>query len=132
VYVEIKGRDIERHVVDVLTKANAVARAPVHSFDHRAVLRAHALEPQLVTGILEVSYLLRPDDALRAADARDYWQEWSMIDETLVERIHEAGGRVIAWTVNDPEQARRLAMMSVDALCTDVPNVIGPAIAAVT
>ncbi len=52
-----------------------------------------------------------------------------MVDEALVDAIHDAKGRVIAWTVNDPERARRLASIGVDGICTDVLQVIGPALA---
>jgi glycerophosphoryl diester phosphodiesterase len=131
VYVEIKGRAIESAVVATLRRASSLARVPVHSFDHRAVTRARAIEPKLDSGILLVSYLIEPDRALEAAGARDYWQEWTMIDEPLVEAVHGAGGRVIAWTVNDPTEARRLASIGVDGICTDVLPEIGPALASV-
>ena len=130
-YVEIKGRAIESVLVATLSHACSLARVPVHSFDHRAVVRARAVEPRLVAGILLVSYLIEPDRALRAAGARDYWQEWTVIDEPLVDAVHGAGGRVIAWTVNDATEARRLASIGVDGICTDVLPVIGPALASV-
>jgi glycerophosphoryl diester phosphodiesterase len=44
----------------------------------------------------------------------------------LVERVHEVGGRVIAWTVNDPEAARSLAALGVDGLCSDDVRLLGP------
>jgi glycerophosphoryl diester phosphodiesterase len=53
------------------------------------------------------------------AGARDVWPEWNSIDEQLVARVHAAGGRVIAWTVNDREAAVRLAALGVDGVCTD-------------
>jgi glycerophosphoryl diester phosphodiesterase len=55
------------------------------------------------------------------ADARDLWQHWELIDPELVERVQADGGRVIAWTVNDDDVARRLVSWGVDAICTDVP-----------
>jgi glycerophosphoryl diester phosphodiesterase len=131
VYVEIKGRAIEQLVVATIARASA-RRVPVHSFDHRAVARARAIDPAIVSGILLVSYLVEPEHALRAARARDYWQEWSMIDEHLVRAVHAADGRVIAWTVNEADQARRLASIGVDGICTDVLQVIGPALASMS
>jgi glycerophosphoryl diester phosphodiesterase len=132
VYVEIKGRAIEQLVVATLASASIPGRVPVHSFDHRAVARARAMDPAIVSGILLVSYLVEPERALRAARARDYWQEWSMIDEHLVRAVHAEKGRVIAWTVNEPEDARRLASIGVDGICTDVLQVIGPALASMS
>ena len=55
-----------------------------------------------------------------------------MLDEALVDAVHAGEGRVIAWTVNDPEHARRLASMGVDGICTDVLQIIGPALASAT
>jgi glycerophosphoryl diester phosphodiesterase len=132
VYVEIKGRGIEEAVVATIAGASSARRVPVHSFDHRAVVRARSIEPSLIGGILLVSYLVEPERALRAAGARDYWQEWSMIDEELVAAVHAREGRVIAWTVNEAETARRLASIGVDGICTDVLQVIGPALASMS
>jgi glycerophosphoryl diester phosphodiesterase len=129
VYVEIKGRGIEEAVVATLGSAPSARRVAVHSFDHRAVARTRALEPGIVAGVLVTSYLIDATGTLRAAGARDYWQEWSMIDEDLVRAVHAANGRVIAWTVNEPEDARHLATMGVDGICTDMLQIIGPALA---
>jgi glycerophosphoryl diester phosphodiesterase len=128
VYVEIKGRGIEQNVVDTIVRAGKGRNVAVHSFDHRAIARARALEREIQGGILLVSYLLHPDLELRAAGSRDYWQEWSLIDDELVRQVHAAQGRVIAWTVNDPEVARHLTDMRVDGICTDVLPIIAPAV----
>jgi glycerophosphoryl diester phosphodiesterase len=122
VYVEIKAPDIERAVVDELLAHEAPAA--IHSFDHRIAQRVRHLAPQLATGILSSSYLLEPEGALRAAQARDFWQSWELIDGPLVERIHAAGGRVIAWTVNGLDAVERLRALGVDGLCTDVADVV--------
>ena len=132
VYVEIKGRDIEEAVIETIVSAPSATRVAVHSFDHRAVVRARAIRPGIATGVLSASYLIDPGNALRAAQARDYWQEGSMIDETLVDAVHSANGRVIAWTVNEPEHARRLASLGVDGICTDVLQIVGPALASMS
>ncbi|MGH7720050.1 MAG: glycerophosphodiester phosphodiesterase [Gemmatimonadaceae bacterium] len=119
VYVEIKGRDIEAEVMAVVKRSAAPARCAVHSFDHRAVQRALTLAPGTRGGILLSSYLIDTVAALRAAGAADLWQWWELVDRPLVDQVHAAGGRVIAWTVNDVRVARQLATMGVDALCTD-------------
>ncbi|MDQ4079159.1 MAG: glycerophosphodiester phosphodiesterase [Gemmatimonadota bacterium] len=128
VYVEVKGRGIESQVVDTIARATEVENVPLHSFDHRVVTRARAVDPRVQGGILSASYLVNPDRSLQAASARDYWQEWSMIDADLVQTIHAVGGRVIAWTVNDPEAARHLAEIGVDGICTDVLPIVGRAV----
>lgn len=124
-YVEIKGKGIEPLVLAELADAFDVA---VHGFDHRVSRRVAAAEGAPPTGILVYSYLLDPVHALREAGARDYWCWWEFIDQSLVDRVQAAGGRVVAWTVNDPAAARDLAALGVDGLCTDVPGVIRDAV----
>ncbi len=125
-YVEVKAVDAEREVVAAIAALGAAA--PVHSFDHRVSRRVRALAPDTPVGVLSASYLLDPVGALRAAGARDYWQHWSMVDAPLVAAVHGAGGRVISWTVNDPDAARALAALGVDGLCTDIPGEVRAAL----
>ena len=130
VYIEIKAPNAEQAVMRCVTASSV--RCAVHSFDHRVARRVAQLESApgtrpLPTGILSASYLIEPLAALRAARARDYWQQWDLIDEALVTAVHGAGGRVVAWTVNDITEARRLAQMGVDGLCTDVCGALAEA-----
>ena len=118
VYVEVKGVGIDGTVRDVVSAS--AARCAIHAFDHR-IARRTADAARIPAGILLDSYLLDPVHALRGAGARDYWCAWTFIDAALVEAVHRAGGRVVAWTVNDGPAARSLADIGVDALCTDVP-----------
>ena len=133
-YVEVKAVATDDDlcaVVDALAGPldGRRPRFALHAFDHRIARRAADIAPGIPTGILSESYLVDTTVALRAARARDLWQHWSQVDAPLVREIHDAGGRVIAWTVNDGERARRLATMGVDALCTDDVPLIRAALA---
>ena len=117
VYVEIKGRGIEQLVAELLRHTGT--RCAVHSFDHESIRRMRELLPQVPRGIL---FDRRPKDVetdLRNAAARDVWPEWRLIDGSLVKRVHAAGGRVVAWTVNDRTVAGDLIALGVDGICTD-------------
>ena len=129
VYVEIKARGIESLVLESLARYPDTPSA-VHSFDHRIAQRIHAAAPTVPVGILTDSYLVDAPHALTAAGARDFWPYREMVDATLVDAIHSAGGRVIVWTVNDPAEARRLASLGVDGLCSDVIDEIRAALSA--
>ena len=84
------------------------------------------LAPDLPVGVLQTSYPVDPIRPLRDADARDLWQHWELIDEALIDLVHAEGGKVIAWTVNDPRVAERLIHWGVDGICTDVPGTMRP------
>jgi glycerophosphoryl diester phosphodiesterase len=117
VYVEIKGENIEPLVVRCIRESDA--NCAVHSFDHRIVQTVRKLFPAMRTGALEVARHVDPVSSLTSTGAFDLWQEATFIDDELVARVHAYGGRVVAWTANDPEQWETLNSIGVDALCTD-------------
>ena len=117
VYGEVKGAGIEDRVATVL--ANHDTRCAVHSFDLAAVGRLAMLAPDIPRGILLEHAVRDVVTAMKAVSARDVWPEWKLIDRDLVDRVHSAGGRVIAWTVNDRSAAQGVIGIRVDGLCTD-------------
>ncbi len=121
-YVEVKAAASDadlRVLLDTVQVGAPALRFAVHSFDHRISKRLAGRSPHVPTGILSESYLVDTRAAMHAARARDLWQHWSQVDAALVADVHAAGGRVLVWTVNDPERARALVRLGVDALCTD-------------
>jgi len=122
VYCELKGLGTARPALDVLRHSGI--RCAVHSFDHRMVAEAASHAPEIARGVLEVSRHVDAASTPRAVLARDLWQLVEYIDESLIREVHAGGGRVIAWTVNDPALVERLAAWGVDGLCSDdVPMV---------
>jgi len=121
VYVEVKAAAAERLVAALL--AGRERWAAVHSFDHRVPLRTRRHRPTVPVGILSSSYLLDNIGPMHSVEARDLWQHWAMIDADLVAEVHGAGGRLIAWTANDPDDIGALAALGVDGICTDVTDV---------
>jgi glycerophosphoryl diester phosphodiesterase len=119
-YVEIKD---PRAVEKVLKQLRRVPdSSAVHSFDHQAIAAAARLAPAIRRGVLLVSRLVNTTSAMEAAGALDLWQHVDKIDKSLVAQVHAAGGRVIAWTVNDDARAKELTRLGVDGICTDRPG----------
>jgi glycerophosphoryl diester phosphodiesterase len=116
VYCELKGAGTAPEAVRLLANRSA---ASVHAFDHRQVAEAGRLAPALSRGVLEASYHIDPTASLRSVNARDLWQAAELIDRPLIEAVHALGGRVIAWTVDDPDVMRHLAELGTDGLCTN-------------
>ncbi|MEO7084217.1 MAG: glycerophosphodiester phosphodiesterase [Gemmatimonadaceae bacterium] len=118
VYAEIKGSGIEELVAADIAASDT--RCAVHSFDHDAIARFAEIMPRTRRGIL----FDRLDGAdvpaeMRRTGALDVWLDHRLIDRRLLDAVHGAAGRVIAWTVNDRATAERLARLGVDALCGD-------------
>ena len=117
VYCELKGAGTVASAVATLAPRGAAAA--VHAFDHRQIAEARQLSPALARGVLEASYHVVPTDTMASVDARDLWQAAEMIDREMVEAAHARGGRVVAWTVDNPAMMRQLAAIGVDGLCTN-------------
>jgi glycerophosphoryl diester phosphodiesterase len=124
VWIELKAlpESADQTLLAVIDRSAIPESCGVHSFDHRIVARIGRKRPALRRGILSASYPVDPVAPMRAAGARVLWQEWHLIDAALVTMVHQAGGQIVAWTVNEVETARRLARIGVDALCGNWPE----------
>jgi glycerophosphoryl diester phosphodiesterase len=116
-FVEIKGAGIEPQVLEALSGYGG--DTAIHSFDHALIRRVSQLDPARRLGILFEDAPAHVAHSMATAGARDVWPHWPLVTPDLVSAVHEAGGRVIPWTVNDQARAQALASLGVDALCGD-------------
>lgn len=131
VWIEVKSLpEVHDHrLLAAIDQGPAPTRYSVHSFDHRIVRRLGEARPSLRRGVLLSAYLDDPVSAMRAVGASTLWQEWQQVDLALVTQVHQAGGTLIAWTVNEIGDLERLARLGVDGLCGNYPDRIRVAIA---
>jgi glycerophosphoryl diester phosphodiesterase len=131
VWIEVKSLPAshDQLLLAVLDQGPAPQRYAIHSFDHRIVHRLGEARPNLQRGILLTAYLRDPVAVMRAVGASTLWQEWQQVDQELVNKVHEAGGAVIAWTVNELGDLDRMVRLGVDGLCGNYPDRIRVAIA---
>jgi glycerophosphoryl diester phosphodiesterase len=136
VIIELKvdSPDLALAVVDVVRRADAVARVCVGSFGLRALRSARTAEPAMATSAAR--------DEVRWALYRS-WAGWPsrraafhgyqipelagstrVVSPRFIEHAHDAGLGVQVWTVDTEADARRLLGWGVDALITDRPDII--------
>jgi len=123
-FVEVKGLDArwDAELFEVFDRSPAPARIAVHAFDHRIIRRLGAARPTLARGVLLASYPVHPLVDMEDAGATALWQHAELIDAALAAAVHSAGGALHAWTVDDPDEMRRLLAAGVDGLCTNHPE----------
>jgi glycerophosphoryl diester phosphodiesterase len=132
VNVELKALDqttsgIGADVVKSVRARDMQDQVVISSFNPMALRRARGAGPEI-----ECALLLAPDlpGWLRSGMARRYSRanalhpEAPMVDEAYMARARKEGLPVRAWTVNDEPEMRRLAALGVDAIITDVPDVL--------
>jgi glycerophosphoryl diester phosphodiesterase len=131
VWIEVKSLPpaFDNSLLAVLDKGPCPLRYAVHSFDHRIIYRLGESRPSQRRGILVSAYLQDPVSVMRGAGATTLWQDWQQVDQELVTLVHDAGGTVIAWTVNELGDLDRMVRFGVDGLCGNYPDRIRVAIA---
>jgi glycerophosphoryl diester phosphodiesterase len=131
VWVEVKSLPptFDNSLLAVLDRGPCPMRYAVHSFDHRIINRLGESRPGQRRGILVSAYLQDPVSVMRGAGATTLWQDWQQVDQELITLVHEAGGTVIAWTVNELGDLDRMVRFGVDGLCGNYPDRIRVAIA---
>jgi len=96
----------------------------VSLFDADVVRAAGAMEPRVLTGLLLDRLEVDPLAATQALGAALLHLAHRFITPELVGKAHERGIGVLAWTVNDPAEMRRLAALDVDVILSDDPRLL--------
>ena len=141
VYIEIKqskrgdvfGRypRIAETVVEEVRAAAMLADVLIISFDWQVLPHVKTLEPSLKTGALVSFDTWNPREqdsiATLAEQVAALGCEWINLDRNLFrdempDTIHRSGFKLGIWTVNTPDEMRRLASAGVDSLTSDRPD----------
>jgi glycerophosphoryl diester phosphodiesterase len=106
----------------LIVKWGMAQRCRVRSFDHRLTRRFSQLMPNVAVGILITGTVaINPVSLTRDGGGTIFCPEYRSLDLAQVEHLHDAGIRVLPFTVNDPEAWRRLIDWGVDGITTDDP-----------
>ncbi len=128
--IELKGYNCAIGVADVIdryVKTNGLKRSDilVTSFEHDTLLmQFHEASPETPLGFL---FRRAPDDF--AEKAVKLGAEYLVLyhkyaNKKIVERAHDAGLKVIVWTVNKPNEIERARKLVVDGIASDFPDVL--------
>lgn len=121
---------IEQAVIRALAAHELTGRAVLISFDHHAIHEAKRLEPRVAGGVLYYAQPVHAPMLAQAANADALGPSAELVSAEEVASAHAAGLKVFAWTATDPEAARRLARVGVDAMGANAPGEILRALAA--
>jgi glycerophosphoryl diester phosphodiesterase len=126
---------IAEAVVGLVTSMQMQNRTLISSFDHTQLIAVRALSDDVALGVLTHDRIGRPGDYLRLLDADVYLPNGcerpdsfgfgsvsGELDSSATLQVRAAGGEVLAWTCNDPEQIRLLIGAGVTGIISDYPN----------
>ena len=122
--IERKAGD-PRTLAEVLQRKQLIDRVVVQSFDWPFLEALHGLEPNLMLGALGDKELTDEKLArIRATGAGVIGWSEKDLRTADVERVHQNGYRLWAYTVNQPDRAKALAAAGIDGIITDDPALI--------
>jgi glycerophosphoryl diester phosphodiesterase len=128
--IEVKTPSAGRALADWLTGRPDRARFLVGGFDQVAVAPAAAvaswqcahktdLKPVVLLGKVGIRRRIRPEITAFMVPIRE--KGVRVVTRRFVQRAHDLGVGVYAWTVNRPDEMRTMFDLGVDGLISDVP-----------
>jgi glycerophosphoryl diester phosphodiesterase len=121
---------IEERLVGLLQIYDVVERSLVLSLDHPALLRCHAVDPEVRTAAVVIARLVDPGGLAAAGAIRALCLRADLTGEAEVAACRAAGLDCHVFGVDDAATARRFAAMGVAAIVTDRPDLLRPALTA--
>jgi glycerophosphoryl diester phosphodiesterase len=128
--IEIKSldpyaRDASDAVAAIIRQRNLYEQVIVSSFNPITLLKMRHLDGAIALGVLydgEMPIFFRRVWAGPPLSPQAQHPHYRLVDAAYMQWAQEIGAEVNTWTVNEPEDARRLAALGVHTLITDVPD----------
>jgi glycerophosphoryl diester phosphodiesterase len=115
--IELKVKGLERITLDLFLRYKPRRGFVISSFQPGVLKSAHALDATVPLGLIcEFENQLRQWNEI---PVQYVIPRLDLAEPELIRRIKGAGKKVIVWTVNDPDNMRRLAEHGVDGIISD-------------
>lgn len=124
-YLELKydsAWGMHHALVGALRGVENASRTMVISFDRAQIEAVRRLDPGIMTGYLVESVDGDPVQITLDVGARQLCPRADLITPELVSRAHERDLLVATWTVDDPDDMRRVIAAGVDGVMSNFPD----------
>ena len=118
--IEIKPgkneKGLEENLVNLLHEMNYADKCVVTSQKYESITKVKKLDESIRT-VYVMGFAYGSVTSLKYAD--DFSIRYIYVTDDLVRRIHNAGGRIYAWTLNNDYSINRMLHLQVDNIITD-------------
>lgn len=111
-------------IMSVVNKYKLAKRVTIQSIDRRTLQYLHEHYPKVKTSLMvdeKVDFDKNIEDL--GFKPTVYSPTSALVGKGLVDRCHEAGVKIIPWTVNTVKDMKALIALGVDGVVTDYPNI---------
>jgi glycerophosphoryl diester phosphodiesterase len=122
VLIELKEVGYEKQILDLVKERGMVDDVIIISFSEEALAKVRELDKRVVTGLIYVRYK-KPVEAALGLRAEYMLPLYRFTHSADVKKAHEAGLKVIVWTINTTQEATTYKQKNVDGIATDNPNI---------
>lgn len=113
-----------RLVYQTLQPFNLGPRLSIQSFDPRALMTYHELDPSTpLVWLSEQGHTPEQIEETLGFKTQIYSPQWKTLTAEVISSFHQKGYLVIPWTVNDTSDLMKVMNMEVDGIITDYPDV---------
>lgn len=123
--IELKGPGTEQAAAELVKQLGMQDKTMFTSFFHRRVVAVKQMLPGTNTGVLISCNPVNPVEILEACNADNLHVNQGRIDACLVEAVHRAGRRIVAWgNIVEESVIDWLIGLGVDAIGSDRPDLV--------
>jgi len=112
---------IEGLVVGKIRERRLCERVIVSSFNHFSVLECKRLAPEIPCGFLTDGWLIDVGAYTKSYGIECVHPEYHSLTDEAIAEIHTSGVAINAYTVNDPQDMRRLVEANIAGVITNDP-----------
>ncbi|MGB9718046.1 MAG: glycerophosphodiester phosphodiesterase [Thermoproteota archaeon] len=123
ILMELKETGIEDAVLKLVHEKGLEKNVVIISFLENALRRIRELDENVEIGLIYVRHENPVKTALELR-ANYVLPQYRFAHSALIKRAHENDLKVIVWTVNDEEEARKYAEKGVDGITSDRPDIL--------
>lgn len=111
-------------IMEIVNARKLAKRVTIQSFDVRTLQYLHEHYPKVKTALLIDEKIDFEVNVAELGFKPTVYSPYSvLVGKGLVERCHEAGVKIIPWTVNTVKDMKYLIELGVDGVVTDYPNI---------
>lgn len=123
VLVELKETGTEEQVVNLIRRKQLAENVILISFHEDILRKVREVSNELKTGLIYVRHK-NPIQAALDLNAKYLLPLYRFTHSANVKKAHEAGLKVIVWTINKKEEVEEYKKKGVDGIASDKPDIL--------
>ena len=123
VLVELKETGIEEQVINMIHMKRLTKNVIIVSFHEDSIRKARELSAEVETGLIYVRHK-NPIQVALDLKAEYLLPMYRFTHSADIKKAHEAGLKVIVWTINNKEEVNEYKKKGVDGIASDRPDIL--------